>query len=198
MENENKEIQEKVSIENQKTDKTVLFYFLIVVYVLAIGIKTFVSALFNNDFSLNAEINIILYYYIRIVFTPCIVLTLGKSIAAKDMLFINIFGRANYKNIRNAFKGLLILIVVYVLIFISINSPIEVSTLIISLIEFFLITTKKLIKLDRVDIKIKKRAEVVDNLLMLTTVFFIINLMKFMINYIPVIQYEYKNIRVRW
>lgn len=191
MENENKDMNGKVSIESQKTDKTSLFYFLIFIYILTIGNKIVVSAVFDNDFSLNSEINIILNYYIEIVFTPCIFFTLWKSISIKILPeFKNFFGIANYKNIIIAFKCFLILLVIYILIFISINSPIEVSTAIISLIEFFLITTEKLIKSDKVDIKIRNRAEAVNNLLMLTTVFFIINLMKFMIKYIPIILFK--------
>ncbi|WP_322018853.1 hypothetical protein [Clostridium butyricum] len=186
MENENKEIQEK-----EKTANTVLFYFLSTIYILAIGIKICVSALFDNDFSLNAEINIILNYYIKVVFTPCIVFTLWKYITGKLLPEFNVlFGIPNYKNIRSAFKWLLIILVIYIFIFVSVNLPIEVPTVIISVIEFSLMTTKKLIKLEKVDIKIRSSSEIVDNLLSLTTVFFIINLIGFLIKFIPIILFK--------
>ena len=192
MENKNKEIQEKVSIEKEKTDNTVLFYFLSTIYILVIGIKICVSALFDNDFSLNTEINIILNCYIKVVFTPCITFTLWKYLSIKIFPECNVlFGIPNYKNIRSAFKWLLIILVIYIFIFVSVNSLIEVSTVIISVIEFSLMTTKKLIKLDKVDIKIRSKAEIVDSLLSLTTVFFIINLIGFLIKYIPIIFFKY-------
>lgn len=45
--------------------------------------------------------------------------------------------------------------------------------------------------IDKVDIKIRSKAEIVDSLLSLTTVFFIINLIGFLIKYIPIIFFKY-------
>lgn len=171
-----------------KTDtKTMLFSFLYVIYIFSIGIR---MLLFSNNQSLNTVNAIILDYYTMIVFVPCMVFTIWKFILLRIAPeFKDTLSDADFKNMRIAFEGFLAHIVIYVMMFISINASIEVATASIGFIDLILTSAFSLNKFFKNDLIIKISA-ISRNLSSLTTMFFAINLIGLNCKYIPILIFK--------